>query len=313
MVLLGRITMNTYLIEHRISTLAKLWKPFTFHDFTFRQWHVAQGNGPAGNAWIARATVQCRTAQEAIDTFRAGLLTIVDKIVFVSQCATSADYESFFLQRQNENAEGIFFFRSYRNRRAVTLDFRQEEQESLAALDAYSPKGDVFRYLREAANAATYYARFVMLLSALEAIAGQIVKRRGLTTNKDYIQAEVLADSTLFEKLFKHGAGVRNLLLHGSNVDLATPEHRDYNYAAVIHGKIAAYFNRKHGTQINMAVRNAPRNPIGNFEILGLWLKPVQQGPLELRLMIEEFAAEQQKTSNKFWEWFADAGMPTSY
>ena len=112
--------MNDYVIEHRISTISNLWEQFTFHGFVFRPWQINPGDRPVGDSWIARKTVQALAAQEAINAFRAELLPIVDKIAFVSQCHTSADYESLFIQRENGNPEGAFFFRFYAERRPVS-------------------------------------------------------------------------------------------------------------------------------------------------------------------------------------------------
>ena len=154
-----------------------------------------------------------------------------------SQCHTNADYESLFIQRENENPESAFFFRLYAERTPVSLGFREEERASLEALEAYDEKGDVFRCLREETNAATYRTRLVMLISALEAIAGQSTTRRGLSTDKDYIRQEIVRDDELFDRLLKYGEGIRNLLLHGSKVELADSEHRDFNYAVLLHAR----------------------------------------------------------------------------
>ncbi len=194
------------------------------------------------------------------------------------------------------------------------MGFREEERESLEALETYDEKGDVFRYLREETNAATYYTRLVMLISALEAIAGQSPTRRGRSTDKDYIRQEIVQDDELFDRLLKYGEGVRNLLLHGSKVDLASSEHRDFNYAVQLHGKICGYFNRKHHTKINMAAIDVPRASSGNYKTLGMWLTPrPPETLLDLRTLVEQFPEEGDEDSQVFWTAFGQCDMPANY
>jgi hypothetical protein len=53
-----------------------------------------------------------------------------------------------------------------------------------------------------------------MLLSSLEAIAGGRKTKRFLTTDKGFIEKQILKDKSLFDDLFAYGTGVRNKLLH---------------------------------------------------------------------------------------------------
>ncbi|MFB3046392.1 MAG: hypothetical protein ACE10A_08830, partial [Acidiferrobacterales bacterium] len=89
--------MNTYLIEHKIRTLAKLWKPCTHDGYEFRQWDFTGPDGPIGDAWITRKTIDASTVVDAITGFRVELFRLLDRIAFISQCFTSAEFESFLI------------------------------------------------------------------------------------------------------------------------------------------------------------------------------------------------------------------------
>ncbi len=72
-------------------------------------------------------------------------------------------------------------------------------------LERYEETGDVFRYLREATNATTFYTRLVMLVSALEAMAGELRNNGFRHVDRQYIANEILRDEELCERLFGGG------------------------------------------------------------------------------------------------------------
>lgn len=264
--------MNKYLIEHKIKTLTKLWDPWNYGDFNFRQWDSTFGDGPLGEAWIAKKIIDASDATTAINNFRDELFPIVDKISFISQCFATVEVEPFMILKQNDNLDSIFYLWYSRERDGVSLHFGEEEQDAMTKLDSYD-KNHAFRYLREGNNALTFNTRFAMFVAALEGIAGQKKDGDKISTDKEFIKNEILKDEELFHKIFAYGDGIRNQLFHGSEIKV---ESRDPNYIDTLYGKIRSYFNNKYQIQINEEVKGAPRTPYGNYEASKLWLRPAE-------------------------------------
>jgi hypothetical protein len=302
--------VNTYFIEHKIRTLAKLWdKKFTHNGFEFRQWDFTLQDGPIGGTWIARKAIEAQTAIVAINSFRKSLFRLVDRIAFLGQCYTFANVESFVIVRQNDNPTRVFFFQCAEETVGVRLSFDEGEIKSLTQLESYKEKGDVFRYLREAANASSYYTRLVMLISALEAIAGEKTGKKGhKQTDKAYIRDHILKDTKLHDKIFKYGDGIRNRLLHGGKIDLGAAEHRDIDYVDSIYRAIVRYFNENHGTEINTRVVRPLRTPYSNFTVDRAWLKPRQKGYVfDLKTVSEHYAEQYHRSGT------AHAALPNHF
>jgi hypothetical protein len=195
--------MAEYQIEHKIGTLALLHDPFAYAGFEFGQWEYTEASGPTGDAWVAKRVVVANTAQEAVSRFRGELFPIVDKVAFLGQCFAVAEFQPFSIFKRYDDDYRILFFRWYRGAKGVPLTFGDEQMRSLAALENYELRGKVFNRMREAANATTFSARFSMLVSALEAIAGQKDLGKGrLTTDRDYIADEVLQDREFTRSIF---------------------------------------------------------------------------------------------------------------
>ncbi len=312
--------MNTYLIEHKIRTLAKLWdNKFTHNGLEFRHWDLTMQEGSIGKAWIVRSEMDAPTVVDAINDFRRSLMRLLDRIAFLSQCYTYANIESFMVVRQNANPKQIFLLSYVKDIEGVSLSFREDEVKSLEQLESYAEKGDVFRYLCEAANATSYYTRLVMLISALEAIAGEKTEKKGRKqTDKAYIRDQILKDSELYGRIFKHGKGIRNCLLHGGKIDFTAAEHRDIDYIDNIYKAIVRYFNENHGTNINTRVVKPLRTPHGNYTISRPWLKPKQTGyAFDLKTVIEHYAEQYDRNGTAHTasppDHFEIVRMPTGY
>jgi hypothetical protein len=165
--------MNEYFIEHGIKTLARLYEPFEFRGYRFEQWDYTPAHGPVGDAWRASKIMVARDIDDALRNFSLELASLIDRIAFVSQCFTMVEVQPFFILKLNENEDRVLFAYYSKERRGVPLHFSAKEQEALAELEKYEEKGDVFRLLRESTNATRFYTRFVMLVAALEAMAGE--------------------------------------------------------------------------------------------------------------------------------------------
>lgn len=270
--------MNLYHIEHRITTVAELYDPFEFRGFTINPWNFDPTSGTCGDAWCAIKDIEAENVDEAFLTFRRELFSIVDRIAFVSQCYTTADHDAYLILRTNDNEQRHLFFLYAQQHPVTPLMFLDEEKTALYGLEAYKEKGDVFRYLRESTNASTFYTRLAMLISALEAMAGERVDLNGRRkqTETDYIENEILKAKDLYDKLYGYGTGVRHKLLHGGKVDLASSEHKDTNYVEEIYVAILRYFQDSHGVALNTQVIHPQRIPLGNYRSWGGWIEPIQ-------------------------------------
>jgi len=220
-------------------------------------------------AWNCERAIETESASAAINQFRRELIPIVNRIAFVSQCCAFVEFEPFLIARE-VSPHSTFFLHYSEEVPPVSLHFDKEEQESLAALENFEEKGDLFLLLREAANTSSFYTRFAMLVPALESIAGTKSNSGRIETDKEFIRNEVLKNDELYKELFAYGKGARNKLFHGDKVLL----DRDRQYIPEIHQAIVRFFNERFGTKINSAVRNPMRHLMGNFEVLDLFLKP---------------------------------------
>jgi len=103
----------------------------------------------------------------------------------------------------------------------------------------------------------------------------------------------------LHERLFMHGAGVRNQALHGKCID--DELHSDEDYNEEIYKKIVNYLNRKYGAGIDeMAVR-VPRTRLGEVEFSSGFFRWVsRENKFSLRLF--HSALESRQPSPYFEE-----------
>lgn len=210
----------------------------------------------------------------------------------------------------------MFLVRFTRDRGGVPLHFEKDEEATLAALDQYAQKGDVFRYLGEAISSTTFYTRPAMLIAALEAALGQKTEKTGYKRlDKDYMKREILKDDALFDRLYKDGGGIRNQLFHGAEVSFGPPPAGDTSLPEELYAKLVAYLNGKHGTNINTAVRGAPRNPAGNCEAMTLCLWP-RRGDTSFALReVEDLIWNRQGHAGPdgLWGRFESAPMSPTY
>jgi hypothetical protein len=276
--------MPTYTIQHRINTLLELWDPFEFSGFRLSPFDFDSASGRHGG-WLAEKSIEARSVEDAFKEFSDQLYNLADRVAFIGQCHTTVDLETFAILKPGDDR---FFYRYSEERGSVALHFNEEEVASLEMLERYEETGDVFRYLGEATNATSFYTRLVMLVSALEAMAGELRENGFRDVNRRYIANEILRDEALCERLFGRGQGIRNQILHGGFVD---PDmHGAVNYNETIYEAIIDYFNERHGTKIDKTAVGRPRTISGNYNTWNGWCQWVSpEHEFSLVLMREKF------------------------
>jgi hypothetical protein len=250
--------MNQYFIEHKIKTLAELYEPFSFRGFTFEQWDSSPAIGPTGEAWRASKIIEAPNVDDAFKVFIDDFYPVVNRVAFVSQCFTMIELQPFIAVRLNDNNDYTFFFYGTKERRGVPLAFDADEIHALMELEKFKEKGDVFRFLREATNATSFYTRFAMLTSSIEAMAGEIPDTKGNTkiTNKEYISRYIIQDEKLYDNIFGYRDGLRNVISHGNKPDLNEERHEGFEYIRDVYQSILKYFSERYAVEINTRVIN---------------------------------------------------------
>lgn len=278
--------MPTYIVHHKIDTLLELWEPFDFNGFSVSPWCVDYQAGRR-DGWLAKKQIEADTIEEAFRQFSQQFDRLVDRIAFIGQCHTTADLETFIIVKPDDNR---FFWRYAKKRGPVPLHFNGDEVRSLATLDQFEEKGDVFRYLREAINATSFYTMLVMLVSALEAMAGTTDEKGRRNIDREYIAVQILKDKALCDRLFKYGEGLRNQILHGGFVDYHM--HGGTNYNSIILDAIIDYFNDCHGLKINKTAKSRPRTIAGIYNFWSHWCEWVKDDTqISLQLLNQKFDA----------------------
>jgi hypothetical protein len=150
------------------------------------------------------------------------------------------------------------------------------------------------------------YAYFAMLVAALEGLAGE---KKPNTTDRDFICNEILKDKQLCDRIFSHGGGIRNQILHGKQIDI---KHGEINYGSVIYAKIVECFNRHICTSINTNVFSPHRKPIGNYEAISIFLEPKNKEREPTLKEVSEIL-DNRSYANDFKGLFNLVDMPAEY
>lgn len=296
--------MNTYRIEQRIESFSEIFEHdiFSINDYTFEHWDYRDFQ-PYSNSWLAYKTITASNMLEAMNMFRKGLIQILNRASFVSQCGMQYWVNSMFVLKTNSNPDNIFFMQSLHEFTEVPLSFQSEERDSLKILMEVDNEA-VFYFLTESNLSMTNNARLVPLILALEALAGEKEitstcnecgdkSRKYKSTNKEKIK-EILGDK-LFFAVYDYKTGLRNRLFHGKISDLSD----GIDYAQEIYEKIILFFNKTYKTEISEDVIGAPRNGMGKYNMAKTWAKPKQNNTyfLGLRTLLPLF---NEKKSNGF-------------
>lgn len=305
--------MNTYIIEHKVRTLAELYEGiagngiFEFRGFQFRQWDFTIAQGAVGEAWIARKEIQAYDFLDAISSFRRDLLDIVRRVSFVSQCFTTAELESFFVFRINNNPSQSFYYNFSEDAGPVPLHFDEDEKTSLLKLEDFN-RPMALEYIAQSTRSATYTTRLAMLIIALESIAGEVTSGK---TDMEFIKKKILKDEDLHDEIFHFGTGVRNKIFHGKEI-VATEK----NYVKVVYDKIIDFFNEEYRTSIDRSVIDPQRTPFGNYRGTHGWFRPSKEfSDWDLKRLIEINESERKRddklTVGTFF--YAIGNMPENY
>jgi len=242
--------MNTYVIEQKILTLAECavienkGKPASFclENIEFSHWDFDFGAGWINDAWIASTTVKAENFKQAYKDFSSKLSKIIPRISLISQAYIEYSTEPFLIYK---NKSDIAFFRYTRDARPVGLMFLEEELRALKILMKQTKiPNEFFYYWNDTTNTIGYSAKLLLMFSAVEALARQLVrqsKQKGKKKTKGDFEKEILGDE-LYKECFEQKTGLRNRLAHGDYFQL-----NDFrkNYVEIIHKKVINYFNKE--------------------------------------------------------------------
>jgi hypothetical protein len=263
--------MPEFQIEHEVHSLAQIFEPVEFRGYVFRLWQDGRLDPFNVEKILIEKSIQAETFSEAIVCFRTNLEDIINRLSFLSQCFMDYEHGSFSI-KQSDPPLNHFFFRHIFSVSGVGLHLDKEEKTSFDAIENFSPPGDLFGFLREAINASTHTTRFTMLISALEAIAGEKIYKPGRrNTNKDFIRDEILG-SEMYDYIYAYETGVRNAVLHGRSVDLTPRNGHIEDINSKVYKCIRDYLIREHGLLMNGNATGVPRNPFNNYNIWQGWL-----------------------------------------
>jgi hypothetical protein len=284
--------MNCYTISQKINTLAHLFKQFKHKGFIFTPYGASlkEGQYKYSYDWIVKKNITAINFIDARKVFENELSVILSKCSAVSQCYFNMLYQSYIILKKNNNPKNIFFLHLTRLRNPSGLPFDKEEIASLQNLESFpTAREQCFLYLNESTNTASYYTRLAMLIIALESIAGEVQKGKGLRTNKEYIKNEIIKDNELYNKIYSYGTGIRNKIFHGKKVNF------DVDYVSKIYEKIVDYFNSIYDTEIKKNVINPQRTPFENYESHKYFYYPdptINNNDLQLKKLIQDFENE---------------------
>jgi len=246
---------------------------FSFEPYDHREWYRC-------GAWIASKTITATNCVKAFSSFLRNILIPVSKCSVISQCAFRLVGNSYFIYRENQNSEKVIFICHVYSTGYTGLHFTDHEIMQLPKFNAIPRKQALF-FIMEAANASTFYTRLVMLLAATEALVGEIKKGKKVETNKKALRR--ILGSTLFDKFYAYGTGLRHKLIHGN---LDTKTHRRFNgLAKKMYDRLRDYFKNEFGIQLNERVVHPQRNFYDNFYRADMFWKLKDEKFLNLRLI----------------------------
>jgi hypothetical protein len=163
-------------------------------------------------------------------------------------------------------------------------------------------------YITEAANATTFYSRLTMLLSAVEAFAGEINIGKTVVTNHEAIKA--MLGNELHEKLYKYGTGLRNKLLHGN----FGAHHLFDGLSDQVYNKIRTYLRESFDVQMNEDVVDPQRNFHENFQSASMFMKfndPPNLDLKEIEIAVDDDNPERVEKEREIFTYYS--GNPDNY
>lgn len=285
--------MPQYYVAHKIRTVAELLEPQSINGFTLCTFDP-DGEFPQ-EAWEASEVLEGNDFLEALNRSRERLLSLVDALAVVMQCAFSVSGMSFQVLRQTENEEGILYFRHLRDRKTVGITLWQSDQADDVKRLLEFARPAAWRFFREAINAVTISSQLAMLVTTAEALAGQgKVNAQCSNCGHEYTYGgtdrtrlkTILGESAYASLYTRKGGSLRNRLLHGSPVD----EVAAGELCQEVYGRIRNFISKDLGLQHREPIRNAPRR-FDSFEWFGTFLRTGSANPVPLRDLERDWQA----------------------
>jgi uncharacterized protein YutE (UPF0331/DUF86 family) len=243
--------MNIYKIEWKISTLAVpiLYNEkgelrsdtFEIDGIKFSPWENIYEKGYNINSWIASSMIEENNYVQAYSKFIEKLSNLIPKISLVSQCYIEYLTQSFIIHKLESE---LAFFREIREEKPVGLILNEKQVKALELLYKNNNIPSTFYYYwNDAINTLGYSGKLLLMFSAIEALANQLVrqsKQKREKKLKENFEKKILGKK-LYKKCFEKTMGLRNRLVHG---DYFQSDDFKQNYVEIINKKIINYFNK---------------------------------------------------------------------
>jgi hypothetical protein len=244
--------MNSYKIEWKIITIAipilynekgglKSYN-FEIDGIKFSPWEEnIHERGYNINSWIASSDIEGDNHVQAYSKFTEKLSNLISKISFVSQCYIEYLTQPFIIHKLGSD---LALFRESEEAKPVGLIFNEKQVKALEILYKDNTISSKFYYYwNDAINTFGYSGKLLLMFSALEALANEIVRQKkniGRRQKKKEIIKDILGED-LFKYCFEKTIGLRNRLVHGEYYQATD---FDQNYVEIIHQKVINYFNQ---------------------------------------------------------------------
>ncbi len=270
--------MSRYRIVYKIKTVAELVHPFEFGGYNFLQYSQEFWED---DCWVADRTVEATNFAEAFNQFKLDLIPIIEQCSSVSQCAFQIFGGSYLIYRLDNNPDKVVYIFLVKTYGHVGLLFDKQEIDQLQNTSKVANKNG-FMYIMDATNCTTYYSRLSMLMSAVEAFAGEEDKAKIRRTNKTEMIA--ILGKELYDKLYLYGVGLRHKLVHGNISD-----HNEFaGLTDEIYSKIRDYLSSKYDIEINSKVVDPLRNFSDGGQFTRLFYKFRSEPVFELKSIEDE-------------------------
>lgn len=304
--------MNTYIIQHRLHTLAQYYASkdncittsFDLDDAKFSHWSFNIVEGYRTQFWIIEDQVSAKNYIDAIAKFNKKISVIIAKMSLISQCYSEYLDQPYLIYKQGSD---IAFFRYTKSSTGVPLGFGDD---SLCALKDLHNRQDInsefYYYWNDMINATGYSAKLLLMCSALEALVKSSINQK-----QKYEFLEDILGYELKDKIWGTNLGIRHRLIHG---EYFSEEADKENYLQQIYEKVVGYFNDEiFKSSLIRNVKNPQRHPDGNKRGGNYWIKRTKKSPhFELKSLVNECDKDFAGGIGKF-EIPAESDVDSSY
>lgn len=137
--------MPRYLVSQKVRTVADLFGEHRIDQFVLRPFDRGPG-GRGEDAWEVRNEIEASDFREAFKESRTQLVAMIDSIAVVTQCVASMTLTSFFVFRQDQNADRQMLYVARRERGVgITL---WEAEQTRPFLDDFGALAAMYEVLR---------------------------------------------------------------------------------------------------------------------------------------------------------------------